>query len=307
MAARQAYHCWTTGWPRYLGRFFSRRCRGGRLDGPRPLHYNRLRRRHAGPTARLLDSRRNRTSLRLRRCSCRLGYLLGRRHLGRGCVLRGRGVRWRFRRRLDGCCLCRHLSTHSGRSGHTVGMLRLRRRLGWRRWLRFKIGLGGSRCGFKDNRNLGLWSRLLIKKRGDKIVAAPLFNFKYEWLAGGRQSRVRRNRIGLGVAAAHDRFVKSLLDDLAGSGFQHHFMAQDRGAISLLAEVGFDTIGFLAGQEARIQPPVGQFEAFTAMDHVRDRDVPFLRQCFYAFTSHSLYSIQAPRLELAVLLAGLPN
>src|SRR5581483_1795749 len=102
------------------------------------------------------------------------------------------------------------------------------------------------------------------------------------------------------MTAAHDGFVEALFNHLARRRFQHHLMAQDRSAIGLLLEVGLDARGLVAGQQARIQPPMSQFQAFAAMDDVLDWDVPFMSQCFYAFTSHPLYSIEAPCLELAI-------
>jgi len=157
-----------------------------------------------------------------------------------------------FRCRTHGYGACRR-GAHSGYPVQAVGQMRLGARL----WLRCKMGF---RCGFslKDSRDLGLGGRLCFQKWGNKIVAAFWFYLEQERLAFGRGGLFKRKRFGLRrVAAAHNGFVQTLFDDLARGCFQHHLMAQDCGAIGLLVEVGFDAIGLFAGQQARIQPPMG--------------------------------------------------
>jgi hypothetical protein len=149
------------------------------------------------------------------------------------------------------------------------------------------MGLWLTWCGFKDNRKLWLRSRRRLQKWSGKIVLALRLNFEQKGLASRRQVLLSRNWLGLGMAAAHDGFVKALLDYLARGGFQYHLVAQDRRAIGLFSEVCFDAVGFLTRQQTRIRAPVRQFEALAAMEHVRQRDVPFMSQCFYSFTSHS--------------------
>ncbi len=149
------------------------------------------------------------------------------------------------------------------------------------------MGLWLKSFSLKDYRNLGLRSGLRFQKRSYEIVLPLGFGFKYEWLASRTLGGFNRSRrLGFGMPAAHYAFIEALLDHFARGGLQNHLVAQHCRAIGLFIEVGLDAVGFLGGQKARIQPRVRQFQALSAVDHVLNRDVPFMSQCFYAFTRH---------------------
>jgi hypothetical protein len=135
------------------------------------------------------------------------------------------------------------------RSSHfmpAVGRVRLRG---------FKMGRGQRWLNFKFGCKLRFGSGWRLQKWGREVVLPLRFNLKNERITRGRR-RLGRGRPGLGMAATHDGFIKSLFDDLTRGRFQHHLMAQDRRTIGLFVEVRFDPVGLLGSQQARIQAPV---------------------------------------------------
>ena len=58
---------------------------------------------------------------------------------------------------------------------------------------------------------------------------------------------------GLGMAAAHHGRVEPLFDHLAGAGFDHGLVPQDRLAMGLLVKVVLDAVGLL-GSQADLSP-----------------------------------------------------